>query len=58
MEIVLRVGIAGIGFGQVIEDGGSVLVEFQRLGKIALRHQNLADLMIGDGKVALVAGVV
>ena len=38
-------------------NGEAVLVGFQRLGEIALRHQHVADLVVGDGEIALPAGI-
>ena len=52
-EIALPSGIAGVGRGQAFADGEAVAEGFQRVGQIALRHQHVADLAIGDGEIAL-----
>ena len=54
---MLPAGIAGVGLGQAVADGEAVAVGFQRLGEIALRHLHVADLLVGDGEIALPAGI-
>ena len=38
-------------------NGEAVLIGFERLGKIALRHQHVADLVVRDREIALPAGI-
>ena len=53
-----QLGIVGIGLGQALADGEAGAKRFQRVGEIALRHQHVADLVVGHGEIALPAGIV
>src|SRR5262249_22793261 len=54
-QIALRAGMAGVGRGQALSDGEAVAVGLQRLAQIALRHQHVADPVVGPRQIALPA---
>ena len=57
LQIALPAGIARVGLGQALSDGEAVAVGLQRLAQLALRHQHVADIVVGGRQIALPAGI-
>ena len=54
---MLPAGIAGIGVRQPLYDGEAVAVGLKRAGKVALRHQRVADFHVRNREIELPARV-
>ena len=57
-EVVLPMGIVGVGLGEPLADGEASAVGLKCLGEIALPHKRIAQPVIRDGKLGLPAGIV
>ena len=57
-KVELESGIAGIGDGQALDDSEALAVDPQRIGKLALCQEYIANFGIGNREVALIDLVV